>query len=176
METFSALLAICAGNSPVPGERGALMFSLICVWINGWVNNGEAGNLRRYRAHYDVILMSNENMVWYLITCNDISMIADIHDYTTRRSGNMNLYVPKCNKELNKRRFAYQGSTLWTEPRHIISMGPPTGGPQCMMTSSNRNIFRVTGHLCGEFTGYRWIPLTKASDAELWCFLWSAPE
>ena len=40
-----------------------------------------------------------------------------------------------------------------------------------MMTSSNGNIFRVTGPLCGEFTGLRWIPLTKASDAELWCFL-----
>ena len=34
------------------------------------------------------------------------------------------------------------------------------------MTSSNGNIFRVTGHLCGEFTGPRWIPHTKASDAE----------
>ena len=45
-----------------------------------------------------------------------------------------------------------------------------------MMTSSNENIFRVTGHLCGEFTGHRWIPLTKAIDAEFWCFLWSAPE
>ena len=45
-----------------------------------------------------------------------------------------------------------------------------------MMTSSNRNIFRVTGHLCGEFTGHRWIPHTKASDAELWCFLWFARE
>ena len=44
-----------------------------------------------------------------------------------------------------------------------------------MMTSSNGNIFRVTGHLCGEFTGLRWIPHTKASDAELWCFLWYAP-
>ena len=43
-----------------------------------------------------------------------------------------------------------------------------------MMTSSNGSIFRVTGHLCGEFTGHRWIPHTKASDAELWCFLWSA--
>ena len=39
-----------------------------------------------------------------------------------------------------------------------------------MMTSSNGNIFRVTGHLCGEFTGLWWIPRTKASDAELWCF------
>ena len=46
METFSALLALCAGNSPVPvnsphkGQwRGALMFSLIYAWINDWVNN-----------------------------------------------------------------------------------------------------------------------------------------
>ena len=45
-----------------------------------------------------------------------------------------------------------------------------------MMTSSNGNIFRVTGHFCGEFTGPRWIPHTKASVAELWSFLWSAPE
>ena len=45
-----------------------------------------------------------------------------------------------------------------------------------MMTSSNGNIFRVTGHLYGEFTGRRWIPHTKASDAELWCFLWSASD
>ena len=36
-----------------------------------------------------------------------------------------------------------------------------------MMTSSNGNIFRITGHLCGEFTGPRWIPRTKASDTEL---------
>ena len=35
--------------------------------------------------------------------------------------------------------------------------------------------FRVTGLLCGEFNGHRWITFTKASDAELWCFLWSAP-
>ena len=38
------------------------------------------------------------------------------------------------------------------------------------MMSSNGNIFSVTGFLCGEFTGHRWIPLTKASDTELWFF------
>ena len=137
MKKFSALLAICAGNSSVPGEfpaqrpvtgsfnvffdlrlnkqlskqswgwwfemlprplwghcngspgnsphkgqwRGALMFSLICAWINSWVNNHEAGDLRCYRAHYEVTAM-----------------------------------------------------------------------------------------------GHRGIPLTKPSDAEPWCFLWSAPE
>ena len=45
-------------NSPHRGEwRGASMLSLICSWINGWVNNREAGDLRRHRAHYDVIVM-----------------------------------------------------------------------------------------------------------------------
>ena len=44
------------------------------------------------------------------------------------------------------------------------------------MTSSNGNIFRVTGPLWGEFTSDRWIPLTKASDTELWYFIWSAHE
>ena len=44
------------------------------------------------------------------------------------------------------------------------------------MTSSNGNIFRVTGPLWGESTGHRRILLTKASDVELWRFLWSAPE
>ena len=45
-------------NFPHKGQwRGALMFALICVWLNGWVNNREAGGLRRYRAHCDVIVM-----------------------------------------------------------------------------------------------------------------------
>ena len=45
-------------NSPHKGQRrGALMFSLFCVWINGWVNNCEAGELRGYRSHYDVTVM-----------------------------------------------------------------------------------------------------------------------
>ena len=39
-----------------------------------------------------------------------------------------------------------------------------------MITPSNSNNIRVTGPLCGEFTGQRWIPLPKASDTELWCF------
>ena len=85
METFSAFLAICAGNSPVNGEfpakkgqrHGALMFSLICVWINGWVNNREAGDLRHYGVHCDVIVMlflfkrsssgGNLSGMWYIL-------------------------------------------------------------------------------------------------------------
>ena len=53
METFSALLALCAWNSPVNSPhtvhwRGALMFSLICAWISGWVNKQKPGDLRHY--------------------------------------------------------------------------------------------------------------------------------
>ena len=67
-------------NSPHKGQwRGALMFSLICVWINGWVNKREAGDLRRYRAHYDFIVMIMYNlclvMLWYglgLVNCVSI--------------------------------------------------------------------------------------------------------
>ena len=50
-------------NSLHKGQwRGALMFSLICAWINGWINNREAGDLRRYPAHYDVTLCEQGNV------------------------------------------------------------------------------------------------------------------
>ena len=45
-------------NSPHKGQwRGALLFSFICAWMKCWVNNREAGDLRRHRAHYDVTIM-----------------------------------------------------------------------------------------------------------------------
>ena len=93
METFSALLALCAGNSPVPvnsphkGQwRGPLMFSFICVSINDWVNNREAGDLRRHRGHYDVNVMIPRNVqtvgallcfivVWYKSICRTESRV-----------------------------------------------------------------------------------------------------
>ena len=71
METFCASLSVCAGihrspvNSPHKGQwRGALMFSLICAWINGWVNNRESGDLSRHRAHYDVTVMDAYMRQW----------------------------------------------------------------------------------------------------------------
>ena len=64
METFPRYWIFVHGihlspvNSPHKGQwRGALMFSLICAWINGWVNNRKPGDLRRHRAHYDAIVM-----------------------------------------------------------------------------------------------------------------------
>ena len=61
-------------NSPHKGQwRGALMFSLICTWINGWVNNGVAGDLRRHRSHYDVIVMGTVAM---LVALSALKVIA----------------------------------------------------------------------------------------------------
>ena len=60
--------------------------------------------------------------------------------------------------------FSYQQRFSLSTPWHLIHL----------MTSSNGNIFRVTGPLCGEFTHYRWIALINASDAKLWCVRWTA--
>ena len=65
METFLRYWPFVQGihrppvNSPHKGQwRGALMFTLIRARINGWVNNREAGDLRRNRVHYDVNVMA----------------------------------------------------------------------------------------------------------------------
>ena len=57
METFSELLALCVGNSPIIGEFPTQRRSLIWAWINCKVNNREAGDLRRHLAYYDVNIM-----------------------------------------------------------------------------------------------------------------------
>ena len=69
MESFSTSLAFVRGihrspvNSPHKGQwRGAVMFSLICAWMNGWVSNREAVDLRRHRVHYDFTHMQEEQV------------------------------------------------------------------------------------------------------------------
>ena len=68
METFLALQALCAGNSPVTGEFPAQRpvtrsFDVFCAWMNGWVNNGEAGDFRRHHAHYDVTAIKRNDIL-----------------------------------------------------------------------------------------------------------------
>ena len=82
----------CAGNSPVPvnsphkGQwRGALMFSLICVWINGWVSNRDAGDFRRHRCHYDVIVMISQHSKDQKKTPFHLSSTITILDENTHR-------------------------------------------------------------------------------------------
>ena len=59
-------------NSPHKGQwRGASTFSLICVGINGWVNNRKTGDLRRHPAHYDVIVMVIPHTMWCIPVPSD---------------------------------------------------------------------------------------------------------
>ena len=70
-------------NSPHKGQwRGALMFLWSAPWINGWVNNRKACDLRRYRAHYDVIVMGGAklaSMHYGIATPCDIKFFLPIH-------------------------------------------------------------------------------------------------
>ena len=86
---------------------------------------------------------------------------------------NMSVISPVCNVHMEDycRRVSNNHRTA---PRWTKTTPPPQrhGDLQnYMMTSSYGNIFRVTGPFCGKFVAHRWIPLTKVSDAELWCFL-----
>ena len=49
---------------------GALMFSLICIWTNGWANNRDAGDLRCHCAHYDVTVMLTASIHCSFSTCD----------------------------------------------------------------------------------------------------------
>ena len=103
MEAFSALLAFVrrihrsSVNSPHKGQwRGALMFSVICVWINGWVNNREAGDLRRYRAHYDVTVMSSlrVDICNFEVSVEDANSYHGFLDKMRYIKGGMFVFIP----------------------------------------------------------------------------------
>ena len=71
-------------DSPYKGQwRGALTFSLICAWINSWVNNRKAGDLRHRHSHYDVTVMGhklkNQPYVYPLIRTDPISRSCGIY-------------------------------------------------------------------------------------------------
>ena len=81
-------------NSPHKGQwRRALMFTLICARINGCVNNREAGDLRRYRPHYDVIVM-------VLVKFSSLARGEVVEKTTTS--------VSTCNENFVKMTFSFQ--------------------------------------------------------------------
>ena len=150
MKTFSALQALCAGNSPVTDEFPSKrpVKRSFDVFFDLRLNKRLSKQTRRRW------LETPSRSLWR--HCNEI---AGIHKKTHR-------YITLC---------IFDGiyclsvsQSIMLPRRHKVAA--------IMMTASNGNIFRVTGPLCGAFTSHRWIPLKKASNAELWCFLWSAPE
>ena len=70
-------------SSPYKGQwRRALIFSLICAWINGWVNNSEAVDLRHHRLHYDITVMVYNRYISAIITKAGLKiMYLNFHAY-----------------------------------------------------------------------------------------------
>ena len=99
---------------------------------------------------------------WIMIVSSGRMMFIFLRNIHTRHP----IIHPKCSQRGRVIRHLLWGHVL-NNVIHTLSFSCS------IMTSSNGNIFRVTGPLCGEFTGHRWIPRTNASDAELWCFLWT---
>ena len=126
-----------------------LCFLWSVPWINGWVNNREAGDLRRHRVHYDVISMTlglYDTLVsswsWHTVYRADSRFVPSQWETALLRNDVSNW--------LGASLESHDDVIKW---KHFSRYWP----------------------LCGDCTGHRWIPLTKATDAELLCFLWSAP-
>ena len=150
--------ALCAGNSPAPlnsphkGQwRGALMFSLICVWINGWVNNIKAGDLRHNCGHYDVDVM--------------------------REKWKIEMFNKRLKALIKWPRLNTLGRTLLNTLSHLSS----NAWMLLQMCLYHDDVIKWK-HFPRYWPFVRGIhrsPVNsphEGSDAELWCFLWSAPE
>ena len=183
METFSALLALCAGNSPVAGEFHAqrpvtrgfdVFFDLrlnkrLSKQSRGWWFETPAWSLWRhrndgfedcnitiqhYRAHSDVIVMQD-------IANSLYSFYAPVSCRILRHPGFWIVIIIKV--------AIIVGIAILVR-KHQQSQSQRVYyniGSTSMMTSSNGNSFCFAGPLWGESTGHRWIPFTKASDAKI---------
>ena len=147
------------GNSPVTSEFPSQGASYACFdvffdvsWNKRLHKQMTAGDFRRHDGHCDVIVMMSP---WQRMTYRHLQL-------NLRRK--RLVCIDLCCRQNTPIQY------MWPTAYNIFRFH------RYMMTSSNGNTFPVTGHWCGEFTGLRWIPRTKASDAELWYFLWSASE
>ena len=126
-------------NSLHKGQwRGALTFSLMCVWINGWVNNREDGDLRHHRAHYDVTVMVIDSTA----PCNllDSSSTFDPNEYIMVNSSNIlpiwfsthcgrSLIKSRNNKGPSIKQHFWKVGTLWPAVRICLFAHYPISSP-----------------------------------------------
>ena len=180
-------------NSPQKGQgRGALTFSLICAWTNGWANNRDAGDLSRLCAHHDVTVMigwrKTNRSISQIPQCTRTIFRSEICPFLFRmvHCG----ISDRCIVGLRDRSFRVLGRNI-SSTSQSISSGCHVCFPvdslvnlpmlyicetknlmiysvismhKAMMTLSNGIIFCVTGLLCDESTSHRWIPLTNAGS------------
>ena len=149
---------------------------MLLKWLESWVCCSAINtSLLKIRGNYLAIIWCAQclNRWYYIKMFLNLMSIWQIkrrnnsqHATKSNSLSAVNQWLPSCQVQVNSK------TKVLAENR---ASNIYYGSSCIMMTSSNGNIFRVTDHLCGEFTGHRWIPRTKACDAELWCLLWSAP-
>ena len=118
-------------NSLHKGQwRGALIFSLICVCINDWVNNRDASDLRRYRAHYDVTIMLDiiyKTAYSLRQSPNHISKTAILHTATTRLFLSPCISLCRCLFDCDATGVPWEGgSCVWIIIWNLYSVVPMT--------------------------------------------------
>ena len=117
---------------PLKGQwRGALMCSVICAWIKGWLNNREAGDLRRHRAHYDVTAMgiaillrsvSVSNLELSVIHDANVSNLVTWKFYTEHDGFTVTLWAKFLIGQPNDYKIRFRKIYVWDRfnIRHII--------------------------------------------------------
>ena len=165
---------LCAGNSPVTGEfptQRASNAENVSIW---WRHNGSC-----YFSLTQEQIAGNKCQIGHTLSAQSSHYINQYwsslltHVCVTQRQWFKSV---RPNGKIAMAIVLLHWYAKFAHATAFIATGYVEGFQNDMVTSSNGNIFRVTGHLCGEFTGQRWIPSTRASDAELRYFLWSAPE
>ena len=118
------------------------MFVLIRAWINVWVNNRKAGDLRRYRAHYDVTVVHPRRIIFNfggIMVARKDKIVYLYHSLL------YSLYLAKTTSQW---RLKSSASSLYTQP---------------FIQEEIKENIKAPRHwpLCGESTVDRWIPRTK---------------
>ena len=147
------------------GQMPMYNVSLLMLWIDV---------LNKFHLRLTPGQWMPKDSIDYIFTLGFVS----VGLWMTRLSQTTNHHLTKCRLNSN---MSLQST--WTVIWHNVFVSVSTARVDSwsvlenhLMTSTNGNIFHVTGPLWGESSGRRWIPLTKAIDAELLCFLWSMAE
>ena len=125
-------------RSPHKGQwRGALMFSLICVWINGWVNNCKAGDLRRHRSHYNVIVMPYHGCGDLVVQGITVSAAIKLHQFSR------NIVASASDWFIIHSRFVFIIS-LFTWWIHVIALVKHVGSYRILFKNVCENTFVIS--------------------------------
>ena len=162
--------AQCTQQNSSLGTRCEIALGWIPTGLHWWETNNGSGAIRQHA------------ITWANVEpdlCRHMASLVhnEFRDWSTGRAPRENIKSRfrdlRCDK-FKEATYIHCNICAANPPKKWFLYTEYTSG--LMMTSSNGNIFCVTGPLCGEFTGHRWIPHTKASNAELWCFLSFVPE